>query len=204
MAGNRGVRFASPGVVLALFTLGSALHTACGSTEAPAAAGTVVPQYNQDTGRLERITFDRNQDGQPDAWLFMNGTIVERAELDDNYDGEVDRWEHYDTAAAQTTTEAGLPRGTLLRAEQSTRFDGVVSRRERYENGLLVAVEEDTSGDGRPDKWETWADGSLQSIALDTTGTGKPDRQILYGADGAPRLLVDRDGDGAFEPDPAP
>ncbi len=191
-------------MVLALVTLGAALHTACGSTDTPAAAGTAVPQYNPDTGRLERITFDRDRDGRPDAWLFMNGTIVERAELDDNHDGDVDRWEYYDTAATQTTTEGGLPRGTLLRAEQSTRFDGVVSRRERYENGVLVAVEEDTSGDGRPDKWETWVDGSLRSIALDTSGTGKPDRQIEYAADGAPRLLVDRDGDGTFEPDSAP
>lgn len=205
MAGIHQIRRARPLARLVPIVLGCVLHTACGSGEAPAASADVVPQYNAESGRLERITYDRDSDGRPDAWLFMDGTIVERAELDDNFDGAVDRWEHYDTAVAQTTGEGGIPRGTLVRAEQATRFDGTVSRWERYEAGELAGVEEDTTGDGRPDKWETWSDGTLRTIALDTTGTGRPDRQIAYAADGsAPRLLVDPDGDGTFEPDAAP
>jgi hypothetical protein len=205
MAEIQRIRRAGSLARLALIVLGCALHAACGSGGAPAASADVVPEYDRDTGRLERITYDRDKDGQPDAWLFMDGTIAERAELDDNFDGAVDRWEHYDTAVAQSAGDGGIPRGTLVRAEQATRFDGVVSRWERYETGELASVEEDTTGDGRPDKWETWADGTLRTIALDTTGTGRPDRQIVYAADGsAPRLLVDTDGDGTFEPGAAP
>ena len=85
-------------------------------------------------------------------------------------------------------------------AEQSTRFDGKVSRWESYEQGQLAKAEEDTTGDGRPDKWEIWKDGSLAEVALDTKGTGKADRRIVYPADGgAPQMLVDA-GDGTFRP----
>ncbi len=174
--------------------------TGCAQPPAAAKSTEIVPDYNAETGRLERINYDRNTDGKPDAWLFMSGTLAERAELDDNHDGAVDRWEHYDSVAPAPGADA-LPRGTLVRAEQSTRFDGKVSRWEWYERGELARVEEDTSGDARPDKWESWSAGSLQSVALDTTNDGTPDRQIVYAADGsAPRLLVDTDGDGSFEP----
>jgi hypothetical protein len=170
------------------------------SQQAPAPAGRdgVVPSYNADTGKLERITFDRDKDGKVDAWLFMDGTRAVRAELDENHDGAVDRWEHY---RAGGQAEAGAtPRGELERAEQSTRFDGVVSRWETYERGRLSTVREDTSGDGQPDKWETWADGSLTEVALDTRNTGKPDRKIVYRGDGAaPEMLVDA-GHGTFRP----
>lgn len=183
---------------LALVVL-AAVAAGCGRQGAPAAGRDgVVPSYNADTGKLERITFDRNKDGKVDAWLFMDGTRAVRAELDENHDGDVDRWEHY---RAGGEVEAGaMPRGELERAEQSTRFDGVVSRWETYERGRLSAVREDTSGDGRPDKWETWADGSLTEVALDTRNAGKPDRKIVYRGDGAaPEMLVDA-GDGTFRP----
>ena len=92
-----------------------------------------------------------------------------------------------------------LPRRTLFRAEQATRGDGKVNRRESYENGQLSSVEEDTNGDGKTDKWETWTGGALKSMALDTKGTGKPDRRLVYRPDGSsPRLEVDRDGSGTF------
>ena len=110
--------------------------------------------------------------------------------------------------ACRAVTFSGDPEGPSHSgsAEQSSRVHcpstpGMVSRWERFAGGQLVSVEEDTSGDGTPDKWETWSDGSLKSVALDTKGTGKPDRQIVYAADGsAPRLLVDTDGNGSFEP----
>ena len=175
------------------------LGVACGRQSAPPSGRDgVVPSYNAETGKLERITFDRDKDGKVDAWLYMDGTRAVRAELDENRDGNVDRWEHY-RAGGQAQAGA-MPRGELERAEQSTRFDGIVSRWETYERGRMTAVREDTTGDGRPDKWETWVEGSLSEVALDTKNTGKPDRKIVYPGDGAaPEMLVDS-GDGTFRP----
>ena len=174
------------------------LGVACSRQSAPTGRDGVVPSYNAETGKLERITFDRDKDGKVDAWLYMDGTRAVRAELDENRDGNVDRWEHY-RAGGQAQAGA-MPRGELERAEQSTRFDGIVSRWETYERGRMTAVREDTTGDGRPDKWETWVEGSLSEVALDTKNTGKPDRKIVYPGDGAaPEMLVDS-GDGTFRP----
>ena len=173
----------------------------------PAGTEQVWPTYSQD-GQLDRVTYDRNLDGRPDAWLFLQGDQPQRAELDENFDGQVDRWEHYEAAPPGLPPAAGsgpLPRGTLVRAEQDLRGDGKVSRWETYSAGVLTAVKEDTTGDGRPDKWEQWADGVLQLIALDTQGRGLPDRRLVYDTTGAaaPRLELDEDGDGIFERQPA-
>lgn len=182
-----------------LLTMGLCAMAGC-QQPAPANQVGAVPTYNTDSGRLERISYDRDKDGKPDAWLFMDGTRATRAELDENHDGRVDRWEHY--GAALTPVSGGTaPRGEMVRAEQDTRFDGKVSRWETYEAGQLAKVEEDTTGDGRADKWETWKDGSLVEVALDTKGTGKPDRRLVYpSGGGSPQLLVDATGEGVFRP----
>lgn len=176
------------------------LATMVGCEQSPKRPGNerIVPKYNADTGKLERISYDRNKDGKPDAWLFMNGAQVLRAELDENADGNVDRWEHY---RADAPPPGGpVPRGELVKAEQATQFDGKVSRWETYEAGRLAKVVEDTNGDARPDKWETWTDGSLAEVALDTKGMGKPDQRIVYSpVDGSRQILVDA-GDGTFRP----
>jgi hypothetical protein len=172
----------------------------CQQPARPVASTTVVPTYNAETGRLERLSYARNKDGKADAWLYMDATRATRAELDENSDGAIDRWEHYKTDAP-TSTDGTVPRGELLKAEQSTRFDGKVSRWETYEQGRLSKVQEDTTGDGRPDKWEIWTNGSLTEVALDTKGAGKADRRLVYPADGgSPQLLVDVNGDGNFRP----
>jgi hypothetical protein len=162
----------------------------------------VQPAYNKDSGRLERISYDRNRDTRMDAWLVMDGTRVVRAELDENFDGVVDRWEYYGDQAVPAAAAPGdglVPRGTLVRAEQATRGDGKINRQESYENGQLSSVAEDTNGDGSTDKWETWSGGALKAMALDTKGTGKPDRRLVYPPDGSsPQLEVDRDGSGTF------
>lgn len=196
------VRFRDPDlrVSLVLLVLGLATAGGCQPSAKPEASKAVVPTYNADTGRLERISYDRNKDGKADAWLFMDGTQAIRAELDENHDGGIDRWEHYRTGAA-TAIGIEFPRSELLRAEQASQFDGKVNRWETYEDGRLAQVKEDTNNDGRPDKWEVWADGSLAEVALDTEGRGKPDRRILYPPDGSsPQMLVDADGDGTFRP----
>lgn len=183
-----------------IFLVSVGATVACGTPGRPVRNDDVVPSYNAQTGRLEKISYDRNKDGKPDAWLFTDGTAVTRAELDENHDGGVDRWEHY-RAGAPATTSGPTPRGELVRAEQATRFDGKVSRWERYANGRLATVEEDTDADGRPDKWETWTAGTLSEVALDTKGRGKPDRRIVYPPDGSsPQMLVDEAGDGTFRP----
>ena len=195
---SQGLRFRGSLLTLALSV---ATVAGCNQPARPAGSDAVVPTYNAETGRLERISYDRNKDGKPDAWLFMDGTKATRAELDENNDGSIDRWEHYRSEAPVTDGDA-MPRGELLRAEQATRFDGKVSRWETYEAGRLTKVEEDTTGDGRADKWEVWkTDGSLAEVALDTKGSGKADRRIVYPADGgSPELLVDSDGSGIFRP----
>jgi hypothetical protein len=189
-------------VSVAAFVLGLAATIGCQRAQTPTGTSEVQPTYNKDTGRLERISYDRNHDSRMDASLVMDGTRVVRAELDENFDGAVDRWEYYgDQAvpAAAAPTDGLAPRGALVRAEQATRGDGKINRREFYEHGQLSAVEEDTTGDGKVDKWETWSGGALQVMTLDTKGTGKPDRRLVYPADGSsPRLEVDEDGTGRF------
>jgi hypothetical protein len=128
-----------------------AVSVGCQKASQPAGNAEVKPSYNKDTGQLERITYDRNHDGKPDAWLFMNGARVVMAQLDDNYDGTIDRWEYYGDrpAGADAAPAAGmpaLPRSILERAEQATRGDGKVNRREWYEKGPARA------GRGRHDR----------------------------------------------------
>jgi hypothetical protein len=187
-------------VSLLMFALAVGSTVAC--QQAPKTEGykEIVPAYNAQTGRLERISYDRNKDGKQDAWLYMDGTRAIRAELDENDDGAIDRWEYYRTDVPASSGPS-TPRGELVRAEQAMRFDGKVSRWESYDEGRLAKVQQDTTGDGRPDKWEVWTGGSLAEVALDTKGTGKPDRRIVYPTDGGtPQLLVDDKGDGTFHP----
>ena len=160
-----------------------------------------MPTYNAQTGRLERISYDRNNDGKPDAWLYMDGTKATRSELDENYDGAVDRWEDYQSGV---TTAPGGARAAR-RAGASRAVHAASTGRSvagsPIEDGRLASVEEDTTGDGRPDKWETWADGSLAEVALDTKSAGKPDRRLVYPADGGePQLLVDATATARSDP----
>jgi hypothetical protein len=181
--------------------LAATLATGCsrGAAATPARQD-IRPSYDN-AGRLEQITYDRNHDGKPDAWLKMRGAQVISADLDEDFDGIVDRREFYvdgPVSNSGVTSASTLPARTeLLRAEQSTRGDGKMNRVEFYEHGKLARVEEDTNAD----KWETWSGGSLVTLALDSKGTGRPDRRIVYSADGAePRMEVDVKGDGTFTP----
>lgn len=187
--------------------LGALALAACRPAPSKPADSSIIPAYDK-TGRLESLTYDRNHDGKPDAWLKMHGAQVVSADLDEDFDGKVDRREIYsaDGASAPASGPASaagtLPaRPALVRAEQSTRGDGTMNRVEFYEHGTLARVEEDTNADGRVDKWETWTNGALAVVALDTKGTGRPDRRIVYSADGSePRMEVDTKGDGTFTP----
>jgi len=187
-------------LILCAAALGAA---ACAQAAPDRPASRATPVYDPDTRKLERVTYDRNSDGRTDATTYMNGALVTHAELDENFDGTIDRREYFvarPSAAAGGAAAAPAPATVLDRVEVSTRADGRVTRRERYENGVLRHVEEDTDEDGRVDKWETWESGSLSMLAMDTLGRGRPDRRLVYpaGGGGEPRLEVDPDGTGTF------
>ena len=129
---------------------------------------TVDAEYDVETGRLELITFDSDDNGTIDTWSYMEGNTVLHTEMDHDEDGTVDRWEYY--RADRTLEKVGFSRsgggvvdawafegvdGEVARIEVSTLADGAVDRWEFYEAGALVRVEEDVDLDGRPDKWET-------------------------------------------------
>lgn len=175
---------------------------ACGGSAPPppAEGPDVVPSYNPQTGRLERLTSDRNGDGRVDAWAYMDGRRVERFEVDRDADGVVDRTEHYETPP-MADTAAPLAGAVIVRAEESAGPDRPVTRREFYEAGVLQRVEEDTDGDGRVDKWEQHTNGVLSRMDLDLRKRGSADRRLIYTPRGdVERVEADADGDGVFEP----
>jgi hypothetical protein len=186
---------------LLVLAAAAALAAGCSTSPAPAVSrGRVSPTYHADTGRLEKLAYDRNGDGREDAWAFMDGTRLLRAELDDNFDGPVDRREFYAPAEPGHRT-GGTPGihglGALARVELISA--GKAFRSETYEKGLLASADEDTDRDGRADKWERYENGALVSVALDTGGRGTPDRRLLYSSGGgAPRIETDPDGSGHF------
>jgi len=201
MHAARQARWAGP--VLAL-----AVSAACGGPSAtpastvaapPTGTAQLKPEYDQ-TGKLTKIEYDRNNDGKPDAWGYMDGSRVVRVEVDENGDGQVDRWEFHRPDAAPGAPVAGVD-ATVERIERATKFDGKVNRKEFFDKGALVRVEEDTDGDGRTDKWETYENGSLRMTALDTSGRGTADRRLLYNADGSfDHIEADPSDSGTFTP----
>ena len=159
--------------------------TACSpaSSDAPAAQpaqpqGTaqLKPEYD-DSGKLQKLEYDRDKDGK------------------------VDRWEFHRADAASGAGGGAAPGvdKTVERIERATKFDGTVSRREFFDNGVLTKIEEDTDGNGSVDKWETYTDGSLSVMALDTAGRGTPDRRLVYRPDGSmDHIEADPNGTGTF------
>src|SRR5262245_15350526 len=149
-------RFAA---VLALAVV-SILVTACGSattTEAAAEAKKDVQSEYDKSGRLSRLTYDRDGDGKIDTWGYMDGSRVVRVEVDEDGDGKVDRWEyHRDPKTTNSSTgstgsrNAGSAREaddgdpTVERIDRATKHDGKVSRHEYFDNGVLTRIEEDT------------------------------------------------------------
>ena len=189
----------------ALTTIATAVLAAgCSPAPAPAAGSRVSPTYRQDTGRLEKLDYDRNGDGRNDAWAYMNGTRLLRAELDEDFDGRVDRREFYGVGRGgvrEGGTAAVRGLGVLERVELVSASTGQAFRHETYDSGVLASADEDTDADGRPDKWERYAGGALTSVALDTRRRGVPDRRLVYAGDGgAPRIETDADGSGQFRP----
>jgi hypothetical protein len=176
-------------------------------------------EYDRETGRIRRLTFDFNRNGRNDALSVMDGTRIDHVELDLNEDGKVDRWDVY--RGGRSLQYVGLsrlndgvmdsqaiygPAGELIRIEESTRRDGRFNRVEFYEAAALVRSEEDTNGDGRPDKWETYRPNTVTapneppyvvaSVAFDDSSRGTPQRRLVYGGNG-PRPRVENPSAGS-------
>ena len=172
---------------------------------------TIDAEYDRQTGQLELITFDSDDNGTIDTWSYMDGNTVLRIELDADEDGTIDRWEYY--LEDQTLEKVGFSRGNdgvvdawafegadgdVVRIEISTVGDGQVDRWEFYDEGLLVRAEEDVDLDTRPDKWETYDDGRVSSAAFDETGDGRPDRRLVYAAGALVAIESDPAEDGMY------
>jgi hypothetical protein len=163
-------------------------------------AGTASPVYNPQTGQLEQLVSDTNNDGRIDTRAHMDGVRVRYIEIDRDHDGRYDRREFYREAPG-TPAAARSPdgRSVLDRAEDTDGAE-IVTRREFYVDGVVRRVEEDTDLDGRTDKWEEFEEGRLVTLALDLAGGGAPTRRLTYDRSGnVVKLEADDDGDGRFE-----
>jgi hypothetical protein len=169
--------------LLTPLTLAAVLMAGACAEPEPAGDPDLLPAYDKETGRLQKLSYDSNGDGVIETWGYMDGSRVVRVEGDENQDGKIDRWEYHRRDA--TPGKSADPLETVERVERSTRHDGKVSRREFFEKGVLKRVEEDTDGDGQVDKWETYLNGSLSSMALDTLGRGQRERTLYYKPDGS-------------------
>lgn len=185
------------GAVASYFAWGPAPPGGGASTPAP-----VGTTYDPETGRLQELTYDRNNDGSTDAWLVMNGSTLLRADMDETFDGVIDRREHYaqDNQVNQVNQGAEAPSSVPVMVELLDPERGTVSRREEYASGMLQSAEEDTNNDGVIDKWETYEAGALRRVELDEAGQGRPTRRLVYHGGERVTVELDDDGDGTFEP----
>ena len=96
---------------------------------------TIDAEYDRETGRLELITFDSNDNGTIDTWSFMDGNTVLRIEIDRDEDGTVDRWEYY--REDQTLEKVGFSRANdgVVDAWAFEGEDGEVARDRELHGG---------------------------------------------------------------------
>jgi antitoxin component YwqK of YwqJK toxin-antitoxin module len=181
--------------------------TACADPDKERIKQTTQATYDQKTGKLTELTYDRNKNGKIDTWTEMDGARPVRSRSDLDEDGKIDRWEYYDDKGnlakvgfsrkhdgrADAWAFSG-PDGKVERIEiSSTSDEKKIDRWEHYENGILVRAEEDTNGDGRPDKWETYENGAVKTASMDENGDGKPDRRLTYA--GGALVLIESEPD---------
>ena len=169
-----------------------------------------------DGARVVRVEVDENGDGLVDRWEYHRGhgeapAQPGKKEAQPGKEAQAAPPVQQDSDSSQRVQmpqPVRLRRGgvespdkTIERIERATRRDGVVSRWEYFDNGMLTRVEEDKDGDGKIDKWETYSDGSLSTMAIDTRHRGKPDRRLVYRPNGTlDRIEVDPTGSGSFNP----
>jgi hypothetical protein len=185
---------------------------ACADPEKARVKETTRPSYDNTTGKLTALTYDRNRNGKIDTWTDMDGTRPLRSRIDLDEDGKVDRWEYYDGTGALAKVgfsrkKDGVadawafsgPDGKVTRIETSSSGDEhKIDRREWYEAGALARAEEDSNSDGRVDKWETFEAGAVKTVALDETGSGRASRRLTYAAGALVLIESEPDAAGAF------
>jgi hypothetical protein len=192
------------GAVLALVSA-----AACSDPDAARIKKTTIPTYDNKTGKLTELTYDRNKNGRIDTWTDMDGRRPLRTRIDLDEDGTIDRWEYYDDKGG--LAKVGFSRkhdgkpdawayagsdGAVARVEiSSTGDEKRIDRWEFYEHGGLVRVDEDTDGNGRIDRWETYENGGLATAAMDETGDGIADRRLTYR--GAALVLIESEPDAS-------
>jgi hypothetical protein len=168
------------------------------------------PVYDQEGRMVRRIDYDTNRNGMVEARLYFRDGEAIRLEADSDEDGRVDRWEAYAAGGALQRLGTSSQRdgradtwviqsGSSMEVQTSTRRDGVIDSRDRYENGTLTVTERDTNFDGLPDQWQQFDQGRLRQLELDTTLTsGRADRRLVYSAGGALDRIESRDAAGTF------
>lgn len=195
---------------------------ACSDPDKIRARDTTVPTYDQRTGKLIQLTYDRNKNGRIDTWTDMDGTRPLRSRIDLDEDGRIDRWEYYDETGKLLKVGFSRvhgekpdawaysgPDGRIVRVEvSSTADERRIDRWEHYDpavatpagdaSGALLSAEEDTDGNGRPDKWETYERGVLRTVAFDENGDGRADRRLTYADGQLVRIESQPDASGAF------
>jgi hypothetical protein len=193
--------------VLVFTALAASLAAACSDPDRDRIKHTTVATYDQKSGRLTELTYDRNHNGTIDTWTEMDGRRPLRSRIDLDEDGTIDRWEYYDEKGGLTKVgfsrahngkvdawAYSAPDGSLARVDvSSTQNEHAIDRREFYERGVMVRVEEDGNRDGRVDRWETYENGSLKTAAMDENGDGVADRRLTY--EGGVLVLIESEPD---------
>jgi hypothetical protein len=196
-------------VLVASLLLSSVAAAGCRDPEKDRIKATTQATYDEQTGKLTRLTADLDRDGKIDTYTYMDGTKVLRSEIDADQDGKIEKWEFHgeDGKVARVaisrekngkadTWMYPAADGKLARAEISSEQDeSKIDRWEWYEADVVVRAEEDASGDGKVDKWETYQGASLATVSLDENYDGTPDRRLTYG-DGGRLLTIESEPDG--------
>ena len=86
-------------------------------------------------------TTDSNQDGQPDVWYILDGSVILQYRSDRNYDGTVDQRSEYDNS------------GLISYEEYDFNYDGLMDDFYYYDRGVLIRQEIDSNHDEHVDIW---------------------------------------------------
>lgn len=105
-------------------------------------------------------------------------------EVDSNLDGMKDVVRTYDD------------KGSPLREQADSDFDGRVDTWITFAAGRLAKVELDKNGDGQPDEFKFYTAGDLVRVQRDTNHDGKADVWEIYSSGALERMGVDLDFDG--------
>ncbi|WP_437594069.1 hypothetical protein [Sorangium sp. So ce1000] len=148
-------------------------------------------------GREVCRVVDLNLDGAIDAFIYYDGSGVERRrESDFDRDGRADEIAHYE-------------HGVVVLKERETNFDNKLDTWDYYEGSRLARRERDSDGDGIIDQWWQFNnpnDPKCAVVASDQNADGKADPgsvvDLCAESYGAPKTTVPPPG-GAVPPEGA-